>query len=406
MTLVRRSSVFALVLAALLSAPHAGAVTVAGGGPASSDCYVGFTVDADHPLTASGTKVEGKACGGSCVFRVRACSQVTIAGSTCVPPTLTAVKASGGLAQPPLDAPGCGAATTVTLAPKGKHAKKQKLSLSATASAKPKKDKDKLVLVCDPNPTDDGCSAAATCTPPPGSRTLTLGAGTSATTGSHIFAIGGVDAANPGTQSGSLVLVKGATSADGTADLTIGCDSVIGFQAINGSYTCLKTDAAGSSGKIDCDGGTPVDVVVSGDSHGTGPNDPPVSQIGGTTARAGDGYVMANSRFVVCPDDGPDGGCIGDLASSADCSDATKVDFSKAKILLTGGVATTGQATSTILNPNGAANLSAPVTETGQPFSCASFATPGSGGILEMPVFLYDFPLVQADVTAVLQVGE
>src|SRR5262249_60985837 len=56
----------------------------------------------------------------------------------------------------------------------------------------------------------------------------------------------------------------------GVATLELTQDSFIGFKVIDNSFVCFKFEAAGSSGKIDCNGGTPVDTLVTQNSNGAG----------------------------------------------------------------------------------------------------------------------------------------
>jgi hypothetical protein len=389
--------------------------TVTGGGPAKSDCYVGFSVVPDRKPIVKGTTLTESACGGSCTFQVQACSGLTTPTICKAPATLTKATPTGGLAQPPLTSAGCGSALAVTLTPKGRKAAKKKFALKASASGvKPPKDNDKLTLVCAGNSTT--CTPNTTTTTtlpdpcrPAGSRVFQIG------DASHVYAglLGPdqpADLAGAGTRTGSLVLLKGTPDSNGVASLTLSCDAIIGITVVDGSYACLKLEAAASSGKIDCDGGTPVDVTVTGNSHEDtdGHNDSPAVQIEqGSPGPAGSAYLIANGRFVNCADDGSHdglaGGCLAPFTNgSADCSDPTKVDFSKAKLILAGGVSTTGTATTTIANPKGTAPA---IVKTGTPFSCDAFTTPGQG-VLETPAMFYDFPLLSGDVTAMLQIGE
>ena len=166
--IVVRSAPLLLLLSLAIGTIPASAVDVPGGGPAKSDCYVGFEVDATPAPTVSGAKVTGKACGSACAFKVKACINETAVVSGCTAPNVTRVTIvppAVGLQPPPT--PGstqaCGPEATVSVPLKGKaHNRpgKKKLKMVATADAKPKKDVDILKLLCMPNPGDAGCGGA------------------------------------------------------------------------------------------------------------------------------------------------------------------------------------------------------------------------------------------------------
>lgn len=160
-----RISPLALALSVATIATHAPAVVVPGGGPAKSDCYVGFEVGGTPAPTASGgVKVDGKACGsgkGTCTFSVQACINEPVSGCTAAP--VTAIKGGKGL---PLPATGgsdhlCGAAAPIPVPFK----KTKMISMVGITSAKPKKDKDKLVLRCKTRGTDPECIGGSPCAP-------------------------------------------------------------------------------------------------------------------------------------------------------------------------------------------------------------------------------------------------
>jgi hypothetical protein len=392
-----RRTLLSLLPLALAATTPALAVVVPGGGPARSDCYVGFDVQASQALTVSRTRVDQRACGGSCTFRVKACSGVQVSGCT-APPLSGPPTSNAGLAAPPLDTAGCGDAREITVRQK----RKKKVTLAARVNAKPKKDKDAVLLRCLPNPGDAGCGGGGgVCTPPGGSRVFSIAAA-----GSHLFsgALPG-DLAISGSGTGSFVLAMGTPGPDGVASLSVACDSILGFQVLDGSYICLKLEAAGSSGKIDCDGGTPVDVVVTGNSNGAGANTPATVQVEqGAPGRPGDAYITGNARALNCPSDGAAGGCLGTMTSAADCADPTKVDFSKA-LIVTSGASTTGTAISRIINPKpGSLGGGMEVSRTGEPFDCSNFVEDGPG-ILETPTAVYD-NVVAGDITAVIQADD
>lgn len=187
-----------------------------------------------------------------------------------------------------------------------------------------------------------------------------------------------------------MALCAGAEGGDGSAPLTVASDSYAGVQVeLNIGFYCVKIDAAGSDGHLYCDAGTPVDVDYSIDSHGAGANDPPVSMMGGNPGPAGSAYLTATVRAVLCPG-AP--ACIGTVASTADCADPTKVDFSQ--VDPTTLPLTTGAVTARIINP---APDSIPMgtgdkttMHAGEPFDCANWQIEDGPGTLVIPFLLTD----------------
>ncbi len=63
-------------------------------------------------------------------------------------------------------------------------------------------------------------------------------------------------------------ICAGRTIGDGVYPLSLRDDAVFGAGAIDGSVSCLKIGARGSSGSLDCDGGSPADVRAVQDAAG------------------------------------------------------------------------------------------------------------------------------------------
>jgi hypothetical protein len=193
-----RTTILTILLAAAVgSARLAAAATVTGGGPTTSDCYVGYDVTSDNPgFTSDSKSASANACGGSCTFQVSACVGLSEPAG-CTATALKAPPKSGTIPAPSSLGPAqaCGSASTVTVATKkgGKKKGIKKFKMKATAaSAKPKSDLDKLKLTCNPNPTDAGC----------GTTTTTIPGG------------GGSCAANPAGGPKELVLTIGQSGTD------------------------------------------------------------------------------------------------------------------------------------------------------------------------------------------------
>jgi hypothetical protein len=218
--------------------------------------------------------------------------------------------------------------------------------------------------------------------------------------GSHFASTGanGGDANFPNSFAGTLNLCLGSQDANGVAPLTFGVDSIAGFRVLNGSFLCFRFEAAGSTGKVDCNGGLPVGVVYSTDSHGASPADPPTLQTEqAPPGAAGAGYIVANVHSVNCPGDPA---CLASFtAGAASCSDPTKVNWAlstpETRAL------TTGAATATVTNAVQTGTVT--LTRTGVPFDCANWTTDGPG-IVQMPIFGFDTAV--GDTANVLQLDD
>jgi hypothetical protein len=260
---------------------------------------------------------------------------------------------------------------------------------------------------CRVDSTAPGCDGGGGGGSVPGLRSFSAAAGAEPA-GTHLFtsALTGADVSNGGMV-GGLGLYAGPPGPDGVAALRLATDSVFGFAIIDGSTLCVQVDAAGSGGKIDCDGGTAVGVTLSGNSHGEGDDDAPVLRLEqGEPGPPGSGYVMANVRVVICGSAafGSDPACIGALASAADCTDPAKVDFGAAAIQQTTAF-TTGSATAEVENPQaGSLGGALPQTRTGRPFDCGDWGENGPG-ILVAPQIGYAQP-VAGDTANVIQVDD
>jgi hypothetical protein len=437
----RLAWMMALPLALVAGVP-AGA-HVAGGGSPASDCYVQFEgVDATSGVRVDCTDGDPACdhdgeCGTGCTFEVEVCA-FTGNLPRCTPQTITSFPLnSAGLTLPPtpVTSETCASASQVSVPLKrgGKKAGKRIVKLAAVASGKPKKDKDKLILRClprtgacpEPLPTTttttvtSGSSttrftttsftgttttstSATTTTCPPnglGIRTFSVANGTDPA-GSHFYSSAtGSKVDFPNSFRGSLELCGGVTNpSNGVASLALNADAIFGWKVIDNSFVCVKVLAAGSTGKLDCDGGTPVDMRFFRDSHGEGDNEPETMENElGTPGPAGAAYVVAPMQLLNCPDDDA---CPTALASALDCADPAKVDFSAITPSLHG--LTTGSLRSEIVNPRQGGTVG--ITKTGQPFSCAAWTTEDGAGILEMAILGVDTQV--GDVANIAQIDD
>jgi hypothetical protein len=190
--------------------------------------------------------------------------------------------------------------------------------------------------------------------------------GTTATrTGLFTSYLNGENVANS-FSSGPLVLDGGLPDASGVAQLSLADDVTITVSVADGSYACIKLFAAGSSGSIDCDGGTPYDVQASQPSGDVGMAFDLQTGLGAPAA-PGNGVLLVMQQGQSVP-----------AGPVPDCSSITYDDPPQLFAYTT----TTGTAV------KGSVQLAV----SGEPFSCNDFSTPGSGGMLVSPAPVYHVP--------------
>jgi len=213
-----------------------------------------------------------------------------------------------------------------------------------------------------------GPTATPTGTPEPG------GLGTRAFTISTMVTFGGTaQAARSGLFSSALtggqvstgfdaeqpmMLVGGTPDADGVASLALAQDEIIAVTQPLG-VVCFKLIAAGSSGSIDCDGGTAYDITLTEDpGAGVTPATPMTGQ--GNPAGAGNADLILMQQSV-------------QLASSATLADCEAATYDPPVM--------TAYTTTMITATKGAASI----TGTGEAFDCANFAQTDGPGMLLNP---------------------
>jgi len=405
--IAKRVVLLTLLSVGLWAAPQARAQEL-GGGPAASDCYLTFEgITETAPRTVA--CFDGSSCdadgtvNGSCTFPVSICvfGKDAVTGCTPAPVTkLTGAKFLTNRPTLPASAAACGTPNSVVVPLKkgGKKPGKKKIAMAAiTDGGHPKKDVDKFKLVC--MPPAGG--------PVPGDRAFTVAYNPTNPNGSHFFSSYVNGASVDSDFGGILHLTAGTPGPDGVASLTISQDSFIHFKDIGGGAECVKFIAAGSEGKLDCDGGTPVGTVQTQDSMGTGANGPTTSTFEqGSPGRPGDGYVRTMVQAVTCAGVlGIPGACPGGLPNSAeDCQVPGMVDYSKA--FMFDLAITTGSVTATVEHPR--QNNPATITRTGQPFDCSAFTGSGGPGVLLAPFILSDvtFGGQTFDTANLMQISE
>ncbi len=157
---------------------------------------------------------------------------------------------------------------------------------------------------------------------------------------------------------GPIVLTAGAPNAEGVATLGLAEDARFGVDTLGG-IVCYHLIAAGTTGKIDCDGGTPVDISVTQD---TGAGAPPATVLTeqGEPGAPGSAYLVVMQESVQ----------LSTTASFSDCATAT---FDPVQV----AYYTTGNATGT----KGIKTI----TRAGETFDCGAFTVTDGRGILANP---------------------
>jgi hypothetical protein len=206
----------------------------------------------------------------------------------------------------------------------------------------------------------DGCPPAAQ---PLGTRTFTIApVSASLRTGLFSTALLGNNVATTITD-GPITIVGGAPDANGIAPLSLAEDATFNVRVLDGSGVCFKMLAAGSSGTIDCDGGTPADVSATADP---GPEASPMLTTGqGADAGPGAATLLVTLQSVQLP-----------VGTSIDtCATA---EFS--------GGAVTAFTTATATATKGATMIS----RSGENFDCGTFTTSDGPGVLVAPSVAYE----------------
>jgi hypothetical protein len=265
---------------------------------------------------------------------------------------------------------------------------------------------------CDP-PDTSACSAGQSCV-----CCQCLGDGE--TLGDRMFSIArppskfltsaltGVDVGTGIWLPGPIVITAGRPdpNAEGEAacqaPLTLAHDAIFGFQTIQPGTVCNKLFAEGSIGVIDCDGGTPQNVVFTIDSNGTGPASPPTvcssvtsdqcsspEDLGdGTTAGPGAATLfVARLISVNLPSADP-----AQVCPTLDYEHALSIPGVKPADVIDGPIAfTTNQAEGIVLNPSSGGQTimlpkmgAAPIS--GMNFSCATWSQEDSQGAIIGPI--------------------
>lgn len=231
----------------------------------------------------------------------------------------------------------------------------------------------------------DACTAQSQC--PGGSCVGGSGLFTSGLSGGSATGLTTNDVLEDGISPGPLTLVLGAADAEGVASLRLKEDVFVRFGIIDGSYLCFNLLAAESDGTVDCDGGTAYDTKSTQPAGDVGfPFD--IETNLGAPAGPGNGDLLVPSRYEIVRAKNPDNSDNPDFGKP--CNEITYVN----------PLQTYAFTTTKAISDKGGLILEA----SGEPFDCASFSTPGSGGRLAAGA-----PATQApagDVANVFRFGE
>jgi hypothetical protein len=179
-----------------------------------------------------------------------------------------------------------------------------------------------------------------------------------------------------------LRICAGNTVGNDVYPLSLREDVVLGLALAEGGVLCAKLSARGSSGTIDCNGGTAADARAVQDEEGFSR----IAVDGGLGLDAGTGAAELRAPMAVVQ-----------LAAGATIDDCEDAEYPQAF----SGVLTTAVGTAQVLDLDG--NVLNEASATGTPFSCETWRSGGAGALV-LP-----FPLVNSpsgDRAAVLTLAE
>lgn len=178
-------------------------------------------------------------------------------------------------------------------------------------------------------------------------------------------ASGTADASVDPWQTASLRICAGRELTDGLYPLNVRDDAVVGVPLADGTVLCAKITARGSSGTLDCNGGSAFDVEASQDREAL--TRITVETGLGLDAGTGAALIRLPIAFVQLPD-----------GSAEDCQDAVYPPSFNAALTTAAGVAQVRDLDSSVLAESSAV---------GVPFACESWRAGGAGAfVLPLPI--------------------
>ena len=250
-----------------------------------------------------------------------------------------------------------------------------------------------------PGPTATPTATSATATPAPTGAGLTrvfnidpgLGQSSSPTQSASGLFSTGLTGANVADRisSGPLTLVMGAPDVSGIAPLSLQDDVTISVDVTaDKTCLCLKLLAAGQTGSISCNGGGSLDTQAerSASQPSTDISWVATGGLPSTNAPPGSAILLVKANFENVADNS---GMMGFPCDHIDCATHTYTGQPTPlnTFAFTTTTATAIQDTSgaPIKLPDPSVPAYNPANFMGQPFDCANFTTPGSGGRLVAP---------------------
>jgi hypothetical protein len=169
-------------------------------------------------------------------------------------------------------------------------------------------------------------------------------------------------------------LEAGAPDASGVAPLSLQADVIYGFALADVGVACFRLEALGSSGSIDCDGGSAHTNLYSQDSNGAGVADPSILTTGvGLDTGAGSATLLVMQSTV-------------ELSVGSLPNDCFAASFGAA----IPAAYSTGGSTVTVAEPVQGGTVVQ--VGGGQVFSCATWTQENGPGVLASPRTVVDGP--------------
>lgn len=207
--------------------------------------------------------------------------------------------------------------------------------------------------------------------------------------GSSFFSTGllGQDVSTTDWRQATLFIQAGEIGPDGIVPVSLVADATVAFRVIDNSVVCFRLLAEGSTGTIDCDGGSAHDVLLTVDSHGTD-EEGPIMLLPGQGEDAGPGALT-----LLVMQQGAN------LPAGSTLADCLTADFGEPELT----AYTTAAATGRVTNPRQGGN-DVTLARSGTNFSCDGWTSQEPFGALVNPILGIDTQV--GDTVQVLKLGE
>ncbi|GIW39931.1 MAG: hypothetical protein KatS3mg076_0508 [Candidatus Binatia bacterium] len=189
---------------------------------------------------------------------------------------------------------------------------------------------------------------------------------------------------------GILRLTAGTPDENGVAQLALAEDGYLAIGIpLGGLGLCMKFEAAGSTGFVDCDGGSVTDVRASRNSNGADPGGPTVFEVTGEPS--GPGNAVLDVMVSTVQLDGNSAPTVEECMAQT-YPPAEQFVFSTSRI------------DATIENPRAGTSVTSASRE-GEAFDCSNWTQADGPGALVSAVIAEDAPIVNIDVIQLLGMG-